>query len=190
MQVSQAVNAWRDLTDAAGTAAEAQGATRPSQDITATVGMTGVTTVNARLASSSAVSSAIARSAAPSAAPTAAAAADDDESDDGLELVGEQTLDEVLAVCVLIACKAMPKQSSWQLAAWVGCASVECANTCLFRDLQGVQKWGPEHCLRCVPFYRVGCVPGCGFACWLAQGYLQYTVSGDTVAWSTLSVLR
>ena len=106
MQVSQAVNAWRDLTDAAATAAEAeaeaQGATRPSQDIRATVGMTGVTTVNARLASPSAVSSAIARSAAPSAAPTAAAAAaaDDDDSDDGLELVGEQTLDEVLAVRV------------------------------------------------------------------------------------------
>ncbi|DBA83686.1 TPA: hypothetical protein ACH3X1_016793 [Trebouxia sp. C0004] len=95
-QVSQAVNAWRELADAAATAAEAQGATRPSQDIRATVGMTGVTTVNARLASPSAVSSAIARSAAPSAAPTAPAA-DDNDSDDGLELVGEQTLDEVLA---------------------------------------------------------------------------------------------
>ncbi len=99
MQVSQAVNAWRDLTDAAATAAEAQGATRPSQDIRATVGITGLTTVNARLASPSAVSSAVARSAGPSAAPKAAAA-DDDDSDDGLELVGEQTLDEVLAVCV------------------------------------------------------------------------------------------
>lgn len=114
MQVSQAVNAWRDLTDAAATAAEAQGATRPSQDIRATVGMTGVTTVNARLASPSAVSSATARSAAPSAASTAAAsaaAANGNDSDDGLELIGEQTLDEVLAVCVQIACKAMPAQN-------------------------------------------------------------------------------
>lgn len=75
------------------------------------MGMTGVTTVNARLASPSAVSAALARSAAPSAAPKAAAA-DDDDSDDGLELVGEQTLDEVLAVRVQIACNAMPAQNT------------------------------------------------------------------------------
>ena len=99
LQVSQAVNAWRDLSDAAATAGGTEGSIRPSQDIRAAVGMTGVTTTNAGAASRSAVTSAIAHSTAPAAAVAAsAAAAADDDDDDGLELVGEQTLDEVLAV--------------------------------------------------------------------------------------------
>ena len=109
------------------------------------MGMTGVTTVNARLASPSAVSSAISRSAAPSAAPKAAAA-DDDDSDDGLELVGEQTLDEVLAVRVQIACNAMPAQNTILLGNFDLGSSVPSLSvpiTCLVKRLARRTERGP-----------------------------------------------
>lgn len=85
-QVSQAVNAWREMPSAVETAGVPEGSSRPSQDIRATVGMTGVTTVIARPAAGSA------------SAAAASLPSDDDNDDGGLELVGEQTLDEVLEV--------------------------------------------------------------------------------------------
>ena len=100
--MSQAVNAWRGLLNAADTANQAEGAAGPSQDIRSTVGIRGVTTVITRpptcSAPPAAAAGAAAASKAASAARSAAAAADADDDDDGLEVLGEQTLDEVLEV--------------------------------------------------------------------------------------------
>ena len=99
--MSQAVNAWRNLPSSAEAAQAADGATRPSQDIRSTVGLTGVTTVSSPAAQSHCAPATASASGAR--APKAAAAADSD-SDDSLELVGEQSLDEVLEVSLCRKC--------------------------------------------------------------------------------------
>ena len=96
LQVSQAVNAWREMPSAGKAAASASaGATRASQDIRRTVGMSGVTTVTAGGPQSPPSTAAASK---PSTS-SAAAAADDD--DDDIEVLKEQSLDEVLAVSPL-----------------------------------------------------------------------------------------
>ena len=90
LQVSQAVNAWREMPTAAEAAASTGGSQRP-QDIRRTVGMSGVTTVNAGGQPSPASASK------PSSSSAAAAAAEDDD-DDEIEVLKEQSLDEVLEV--------------------------------------------------------------------------------------------
>ena len=84
------MNAWREVPTAAEAAASA-GGSRPSQDIRRTVGMSGVTTVNAGGQSSPA-------SASKPSTSTAAAAATEDDDDDEIEVLKEQSLDEVLEV--------------------------------------------------------------------------------------------
>lgn len=120
--------------------------------------------MNARLASPSAVSSAIARSAAPSAAPTAksAAAADASDSDDGLELVGEQTLDEVLAVCGQIARKAMPAHKTIS----VDNLQLGCSKYMPVYELARCAAVGHDCCSLCISVLaKSHSVPGFGFAC-------------------------
>jgi len=155
------------------------------------VGMTGVTTVNARLASPSAVSSAIARSAAPSAAPTAAAA-DDNDSDDGLELVGEQTLDEVLAVRAQIACNAMPAQNTMLLGNFDLGSSVPrfwCAKCMLVKGLARRAELTPSGLLtlwKCVCGQRNASLFIVALPAGLHKGTNSDAVNGDTVAWSKI----
>ena len=88
LQVSQAVNAWREMPSAEEAAA---GASQPSQDIRRTVGLSGATTVVAdqqRPPTSAAAAS----------KPSTSAAAAEDDDDDEIEVLKEQSLDEVLAV--------------------------------------------------------------------------------------------
>lgn len=86
------------MSTAEATAASAStDASRPSEDIRRTVGLTGVTTVNAGRSQSQTP----AATASKPSTSTAAAAAEDGDDDD-IEVLKEQSLDEVLAV------------SSWQ----------------------------------------------------------------------------
>ena len=103
LQVSQAVNAWREMPTAAE-AAESEGGSRPSQDIRRTVGMSGVTTVNAGEGPSPASASKPSTS---TAAAAAAAPAEGDDDEDEIEVLKEQSLDEVLEVRSFFDCAAM-----------------------------------------------------------------------------------
>ncbi|KAL3138929.1 hypothetical protein ABBQ32_14197 [Trebouxia sp. C0010 RCD-2024] len=89
-QVSQAVNAWREMPTAAEAAASSSGDARPSQDIRRTVGMSGVTTVCAGGQQHSPAS------ASKPSTSTAAPAASADDEDDEIQVLKEQSLDEVL----------------------------------------------------------------------------------------------
>lgn len=98
LQVSQAVNAWREMPTAAE-AAESAGGSRPSQDIRRTVGVPGVTTVNAEERPSPASAS--------KPSTSTAAAAEDDDDEDEIEVLKEQSLDEVLEVRSFFHCATM-----------------------------------------------------------------------------------
>ena len=82
----------------AAEAAESEGGSRPSQDIRRTVGVSGVTTVNAGKGSSPASASK------PSTSTAAAAPAEDDDDEDEIEVLKEQSLDEVLEVRSIFDC--------------------------------------------------------------------------------------
>lgn len=83
----------------AAEAAESEGGSRPSQDIRRTVGVSGVTTVNADERPSPG----------PASKPSTftAAAAEDDDDEDEIEVLKEQSLDEVLEVKSFFDCARM-----------------------------------------------------------------------------------
>ena len=94
LQVSQAVDAWRAMPNAAEAAVMSPGGhnVRPTQGLTAAVpGPSNMPRSSPAVPCSPATSPAAARTSA-----AAANAASDNDSDDGLEVVGEQSLDEVL----------------------------------------------------------------------------------------------
>lgn len=96
LQVSQAVDAWRAMPSAAQAAVMSPGGSRvrPTQGLTAAIpGPANMPRSSPAIPRSPAASPAAATAGPSSAAAKAAA---DDDSDDGLEVMGEQSLDEVL----------------------------------------------------------------------------------------------